>query len=112
MPGQIATNAKAGESYHNYGLAFDFAVCKPNQVIAWDTDVDINDNDIPDYFEVGKSGEDLGLQWGGRFKNLKGDYGHLQLDFGFRVHDLQILYALGGLPRVWQAIDEKIKSKT
>lgn len=110
LPGHIVTNAKAGESYHNYGLAFDFAILEPNQEIAWNTGVDINDNKIPDYREVGELGEDLGLQWGGRFKNLKGDYGHLQLDFGFNIPDLQKLYVIGGLPRVWQAIDEKIRN--
>jgi peptidoglycan L-alanyl-D-glutamate endopeptidase CwlK len=28
-PGRIVTKAKAGESYHNYGLAFDWAPLKP-----------------------------------------------------------------------------------
>ena len=104
-PGRIVTNAKAGQSYHNYGLAFDFAILQDQ--ILWDTKTDINADQIPDYQQVGELGEDLGLQWGGRFKSLKGDYGHLQMSFGFRWTELLAFYKLGGIPRVWEEISAK-----
>jgi peptidoglycan L-alanyl-D-glutamate endopeptidase CwlK len=31
-PGQVVTNAKAGQSYHNYGLAVDFVIIHKNQL--------------------------------------------------------------------------------
>jgi len=32
-PGRIVTNAKPGQSYHNFGLAFDFVVVKGDRAI-------------------------------------------------------------------------------
>ena len=34
-PGKIVTNAKGGYSYHNYGLAFDFAVLNADGSVNW-----------------------------------------------------------------------------
>ena len=34
-PGSVVTNADSGESYHNFGLAFDFAVVKNGRAV-WD----------------------------------------------------------------------------
>lgn len=58
---------KLQTSIHQFGCAFDIAIVKDNKVI-WDVKVNINNNDIPDYEEIGKLGEYLGLVWGGRFK--------------------------------------------
>lgn len=67
-PGSRITNAKAGESYHNYFLAADFRFA-----------------DDPHYSspysrweKIGKLAEKLGLEWGGRF----GDNPHLQYGTG------------------------------
>ncbi|MED0738884.1 M15 family metallopeptidase, partial [Aneurinibacillus thermoaerophilus] len=36
-PGKIVTNAKGGTSYHNYGLALDFALYTPDgKQVVWD----------------------------------------------------------------------------
>ena len=45
--------------------------------IVWDPKADINRNRVPDYEELGRLGESLGLTWGGRFKFR--DYGHFEL---------------------------------
>lgn len=53
-PGSIITNAKGGESYHNYGVAFDIAFSTKTGISydgPWET--------------VAKIGEALGLSWGG-----------------------------------------------
>ena len=47
-PGAIITNAKGGSSYHNYGLAIDFAIMydKDNngsfETLSWDLNYDFN----------------------------------------------------------------------
>lgn len=84
-PGPIVTNAKPGRSYHNYGLAFDFAVVKDGKP-SWDDKVNVNENDTPDYVEVGEIGEQLGLEWGGRWKFR--DLPHFQMTFGLSLNDL------------------------
>ncbi|HAQ07923.1 MAG TPA: peptidase M15, partial [Bacillus bacterium] len=38
--GQIVTHAKGGESYHNFGLAVDFALLNGNGKAIWDTAYD------------------------------------------------------------------------
>lgn len=47
--------------------AFDVAIVKDKQFI-WELKVDVNDNDIPDWNELGALGEECGLVWGGRWK--------------------------------------------
>lgn len=79
-PGKIVTWTR--NSRHTKRDAFDIAILfagKPT----WDIKVDVDDDHIPDYLEAGKIGESIGLVWGGRFKNSKGqlrpDYSHFQL---------------------------------
>jgi len=79
------TNARGGYSYHNYGLAFDVAVLDRG-TLSWIDGVDVNDNDISDYEEIGNLGERLGLEWGGRWKFA--DMPHFQLSFGLTINDL------------------------
>jgi peptidoglycan L-alanyl-D-glutamate endopeptidase CwlK len=86
-PGKIVTYAKGGSSYHNYGLAFDIALATQGGV-SWDTKADINDNPIPDFFEVGKIGEECGLEWGGRWRGKKQDLPHFQFTFGLTIPEL------------------------
>lgn len=96
-PGIVVSNARGGESFHNYALALDFAILKPgSSIINWDSKCDVDGDLVPDYQEVGKLGEDLGFEWGARFTSMKGDLGHLQMSFGLTIRELQICY-LGGL---------------
>jgi peptidoglycan L-alanyl-D-glutamate endopeptidase CwlK len=76
-PGDIITNARGGESYHNWGLAFDAAPFE-NGIIS---------NDIEKYNEMGRLGEQVGLKWGGSFKDLV-DLPHFQYTFGLNTEDL------------------------
>lgn len=79
-PGPIVTWTL--KSRHIAGEAFDIAILK-NGKPTWDTKISVNNNDIPDYEEAGRIGESLGLIWGGKFKNKKGeprpDYCHFEL---------------------------------
>jgi len=60
LPGRIVTNARAGYSNHNFGLAFDIGIFKGKEYI----------DDHAFYDELGSLGESLGLEWGGRWKKL------------------------------------------
>jgi peptidoglycan LD-endopeptidase CwlK len=86
--GNIVTNAKAGESYHNYGLAIDFALKTPSGNVIWDRQYDGNRNGKADWTEVVEISKSLGFQWGGDWTKFK-DYPHLQMDFGLTIADLQ-----------------------
>ncbi|MCM3630690.1 M15 family metallopeptidase [Paenibacillus glycanilyticus] len=87
-PGQVVTNVKGGASYHNYGLAVDFALVKPDGDVIWDMKYDGNDNGRADWMEVVSAAKKLGFAWGGDWTSFK-DYPHLQMDFGYSIKDLQ-----------------------
>lgn len=70
--GRIVTNAKAFQSYHNYGLAFDVVPIRGGKAI-WD---EINLFD--DFAKIAKK---RGFDWGGDWQSFK-DYPHFQRPFG------------------------------
>lgn len=61
-PGKIITNAKAGFSNHNFGLAWDIGVFSADGKKYYD--------EHPLYRELGVLGESLGLEWGGHWKTI------------------------------------------
>jgi peptidoglycan L-alanyl-D-glutamate endopeptidase CwlK len=67
-PGDKVTNAKGGQSNHNFGIAFDIGVFEGNKYLS----------DLPKYKTVGILGVDLGLEWGGNWKTIT-DQPHFQL---------------------------------
>lgn len=88
LGGNIVTHAKGGESYHNYGLAVDFAIKEPSGNIIWDMKYDGNRNSVADWTEVVTIAKELGFEWGGDWARFK-DYPHLQMDFGLTIAELQ-----------------------
>ncbi len=76
-PGPIISNARGGESYHNWGLAFDAAPFENGTI----------SNNIDLYKQMGRLGVQAGLEWGGNFKDLV-DYPHFQNTFGLSTEDL------------------------
>ena len=86
--GNIVTHAKGGESYHNFGLAVDFALKTPSEEVIWDRQFDGNKNGVSDWSEVVKMAKELGFEWGGDWAGFK-DYPHLQMDFGLTIAELQ-----------------------
>ncbi|MFC3420219.1 M15 family metallopeptidase [Salinicoccus hispanicus] len=85
--GNIVTNARGGQSYHNYGLAVDYAIeVGPN--VIWDIEYDGNGNGRSDWFEVAQIAKELGFTWGGDWESFR-DYPHLQMDFGYSLYNLQ-----------------------
>ena len=78
-PGKIVTNAKGGQSFHNYGAAFDF-VPLINSAPAW--------NDAALFEKCGIIGEGCGLEWAGRWSSFK-EMAHFQYTGGFSLRDFQ-----------------------
>ncbi|WP_285889823.1 M15 family metallopeptidase [Neobacillus niacini] len=86
--GNIVTHARGGESFHNFGLAIDFAIKTPSENVIWDMQYDGNQNGKPDWDEVVELAKALGFEWGGDWAQFK-DYPHLQMNFGLTLADLQ-----------------------
>ncbi len=91
--GKIVTKAKGGHSYHNYGLAIDFALIFDKdgngsyETLSWDTSSDSDHDAVKDWQEVVKVFEAAGWEWGGKFSTIK-DAPHLQKTFGFKIATL------------------------
>jgi peptidoglycan L-alanyl-D-glutamate endopeptidase CwlK len=87
-PGKIVTNARAGQSYHNYGLAIDLV------------ELDGEKNEIADWkFDMGTLqdiAKKYGIVWGGNFKSIK-DKPHFEKTFGFSWQQLLELHNKGGV---------------
>lgn len=67
--GKIVTNAKGGQSKHNYGSAVDFAFLDKDGNINWEDNL---------FRVLGKTVKKYGLKWGGDFKKFK-DRPHVEL---------------------------------
>lgn len=96
-PGNIVTNAKGGSSYHNYGLAIDFAILIDKDgngtydELSWDIKKDNDKDGVADWLEVVKVFEAAGWEWGGRWSSIK-DYPHVQKTFGLTWQTLLARY--------------------
>lgn len=77
--GNIVTNAKAGESFHNYRCALDFAPIV-NGKIDW--------NDIKTFAKCGKIAVSIGMEWAGNWKSFK-ELAHIQYTGGLTLADLK-----------------------
>ncbi|KAI7252020.1 hypothetical protein KC345_g11521 [Hortaea werneckii] len=87
--GNIVTNAPGGSSYHNYGLAIDFALLLPDgKSVSWDIRRDGDNDKVADWQEVAQEAKKLGFEWGGDWSSFK-DYSHLQMSFGLTTAELR-----------------------
>lgn len=78
-PGSKVTNAKGGQSFHNWRVAFDVVPVVAGKAI-W--------NDAMLWGRIGKIGQGLGLEWGGAWKSFK-DLPHFQYTRGLTLADFQ-----------------------
>lgn len=81
--GGIVTNAQGGQSYHNYGLAFDAVFQQYN----W------NPPSEDWWEELGKEGKALGLEWGGDWQGFR-DRPHFEWHEGFTWKDIRPYFLL------------------
>lgn len=78
-PGHIVTNAKAGQSWHNWRCAFDF-VPIVNGKAQW--------NNTATFERCGQIAESLGLEWAGRWTRFR-ELAHCQFTGGLTLADFQ-----------------------
>lgn len=78
VPGKIVTNAKAGQSFHNWRVAFD-VVPLVNGKAVWNDDVL--------WHKIGAIGIECGLEWGGNWKFK--DTPHFQYTGGLKLADFR-----------------------
>lgn len=99
-PGKRVTNSKAGQSYHNYGLAIDFAILYDKdkngkfESLSWDTIADLDKDGESDWSEVVEIFEKANYTWGGRFMSIK-DNPHLERNFGLNWRTLLEMHNKG-----------------
>jgi hypothetical protein len=75
--GNIVTNAKGGESFHNYGVAFDIVPLAGYNIKS------------SQWAILGEIGTSLGYDWGGYWKGGFVDKPHYELTFNYTLKDFQ-----------------------
>jgi len=88
-PGRIVTNAKPGQSYHNFGLAFDFVVVKGDRAI-WNQ----NHRHWKRFVKIAKA---HAFEWGGDWSGFP-DYPHFQIKGAPSLASLRAKYPHGYRP--------------
>ena len=91
--GKIVTNAKGGQSYHNYGLAIDICLIIDGKEASWDTLKDYDGDHMSDWQEIVRIFKMYGWEWGGDWKFK--DAPHFQKTLGMSIKDWQRLMPNG-----------------
>lgn len=91
--GRVVTNAKGGQSLHNYGVAIDFCLITSGGT-SWDIHADLDKDGVADWLEVVAVFKAAGWEWGGLWKSIK-DNPHLQKTFGHNWPELLVKYKAG-----------------
>lgn len=79
-PGAIVTNARGGQSWHNWRRAFDFVPLNAGKP-AW--------NDRGAYAKAGAIAESVGLEWAGRWQGKLRETAHCQYRGGLTLAQVQ-----------------------
>jgi peptidoglycan L-alanyl-D-glutamate endopeptidase CwlK len=88
-PGPKVTNAKGGQSYHNYGLAFDLVLIIDGKTASWDTLKDFDNDKVSDWNECVLIAKKYGWEWGGDWVKFP-DKPHFQKTFGKSIAELLV----------------------
>jgi len=94
--GRRVTNAKGGQSYHNYGLAVDIVLLVDKdgngsfETASWEISKDFDNDNIHDWIEVVNIFKKYGWEWGGDWKF--NDAPHFQKTFGKSIKELLTLH--------------------
>jgi len=101
-PGKKVTNAKAAQSIHNYGLAFDIVILRDTdgdgtfETVSWNTTRDDDYDGLADWMEVVTYFKKEGWAWGGDWKSFP-DFPHFEKTFGHNWKSLQAKYDAGNV---------------
>jgi LysM repeat protein len=88
--GKVVTNARGGQSFHNFGLAFDILLLDASGKVTWD-------GQHPGWRIAGRAGVAVGLLWGGDWKGFK-DLPHFEIRGQLSLADCCDLYTEAGEP--------------
>lgn len=94
--GLKVTNAKGGQSYHNYGLAIDIVLLVDKdkngtyENASWDIKTDFDGDGKADWMEIVTIFKRYGFEWGGDWKF--NDAPHFQKTFGKSINELAELH--------------------
>jgi hypothetical protein len=94
-PGKIISNARGGQSWHNFGLAFDIVVLDSIGKADWNTA-------HPGWSRAAAIGKSLGLEWGGDWPKFK-DLPHFQ-----KIGDLNLAVCRQLFPQGLEVIWERL----
>lgn len=83
VKGKKVTNAKAGQSYHNWRVAFDVVPLRAGKPV-WGT----TGADGELWAKIGAIGKKCGLEWAGDWVKFK-EYPHFQYTGGLKLADFQ-----------------------
>jgi peptidoglycan L-alanyl-D-glutamate endopeptidase CwlK len=90
--GDIVSNSKGGQSWHNFGLAIDFALQITNEETGKTTTIwDENHHSWKTVVDAFKA---QGFNWGGDFAGSFKDYPHLEKKMGYTLSQLQAKYTI------------------
>lgn len=95
-PGAKVTNAKGGQSYHNYGLAVDIVLLVDKdgngsfETASWEDKIDFDQDGKADWIEIVAIFKRYGWEWGGDWRFI--DKPHFQKTFGKSIVELQQLH--------------------
>ncbi len=84
--GRIVTNARGGQSFHNFRVAFDVVPVVNGKAI-W--------HDKNTWKKIGALGKSIGLEWAGDWRRFK-EYPHFQYTKGLSLADFRAGKAKGG----------------
>jgi len=82
-PGKRVTNARPGESWHNWRVAFDVVPLRLGKPV-WGT----TGKDGELWEQVGRIGEACGLEWAGRWRSFR-EFAHFQFTGGLALADFR-----------------------
>ncbi len=88
------TNAKGGQSIHNYGLAFDIVLLIDKdkdgvfEEASWNTLKDYDGDKTADWMEIVAYFKSKGWDWGGDWESFK-DAPHFEFNYGFTWRELK-----------------------
>lgn len=99
LSGKIVTNARGGESPHNYGCATDWGVWQDGITPTWPIVSDLK------WAELKQACERVGARWGGNFKSV--DCPHVELALTVSWKSVRAVYLSQGLAGALNYVRDK-----